>query len=64
MATFSQGEVENACDVVASLLGYSTLREHQIRVMSSFVSGNNVFGVLPTEGIGRVCAVLCAIFSV
>ena len=58
MATFSQVEVENACEVIASLLGYSTLREHQIRVMSSFVTGSNVFGVLPTEGMGRVCATL------
>ena len=37
MVTFSHVEVENACEVVASSLGYSTLREHQIRVMSSFM---------------------------
>ena len=48
MANFSQVEVENECEVVTSSLGYSTLREHQIRVMSSFVRGNDVFGVLPT----------------
>ena len=74
MATFSQVDVENACEVVASSLGYSTLREHQIRVMSSFVRGNDVFGVLPTEYGKSLCyavlatngghAVPCAIFSV
>ena len=52
MATFSQVKAENACEVVASSLRYSTQREHQIRVMSSFVRGNYVFEVLPT-GYGK-----------
>ena len=60
------------CEVVASSLGYSILREHQIRVMLSFVRGNDVFRVLPTV-YGKFVlrdtnngghAVLCAIFSV
>ena len=43
MATFGQVEAQNAYEVVASSLSYSTLREYQIRVMSSFMRGNDVF---------------------
>jgi len=33
---------------VALALGYPNLREKQVEVAGSFVSGNNVFGLLPT----------------
>ena len=63
IVTFSQVEVENACEIVASSLGYSSPREHQIRVMSSFVRGNDVFGVLPT-GYGKsLCYVVLPVVA-
>ena len=35
-------------------LGYAELKSHQARVIEKFVSGHDVFGVLPT-GYGRAC---------
>ena len=52
MAKFSEAEVESACVVVASSLGYPTLREQQLRVLLSYIRGNDVFAVLPT-GYGK-----------
>jgi len=52
MAKFSQVDIESACQVAATSLGYSALKEHQLRVVASFVRGNDVFGVLPT-GYGK-----------
>ena len=36
--------VERACKEAARSLGYQTLKDHQILVLSSFVKGNDVFG--------------------
>ena len=54
MAKFSEAEaeIESACVVVTSSLGYPTLREQQLRVLLSYIRGNNVFAVLPT-GYGK-----------
>ena len=54
MAKFSEAEVESVCVVVASSLGYPTLREQQLRVLLSYIRGNDVhvFAVLPT-GYGK-----------
>ena len=54
MATFSEAAVESACVVVASSLGYPTLREQQLRVLLSYIRGNDVFAVL--QGMRRVYA--------
>ena len=64
MAKFSEAEVENACVVVASSLGYPTLREQQLRVLLSYIRGNDVVAVLPT-GYGKsLCyAVLPMVFD-
>ena len=40
--------VAEAAQKVAFRLGYPSLREHQLEAVLSFVSGNDVFVVLPT----------------
>ena len=64
MAKFSEAEVESVCVVVASSLGYPTLREQQLRVLLSYIRGNDVFAVPPT-GYGKsLCyAVLPMVFD-
>ena len=44
--------IELACREAARSLGYQTLKDHQLLVVSSLVKGSDVFGVLPT-GYGK-----------
>ena len=46
------GNLEVVVAEVARELGYSGLKEMQLRVIVEFVSGRNVFAVLPT-GYGK-----------
>ena len=45
-------EVERVFKIVADNLGYSLIKDEQLSVVKSFVSGNDVFAVLPT-GYGK-----------
>ena len=64
MAKFSEAEIESAFAVVASSLGYPTVRKQQLRVLLSYIRGNDVFAVLPT-GYGKsLCyAILPLVFE-
>ena len=54
--------VERACKEAAKTLGYQTLKDHQLLVVSSLVKGNDVFGVLPTS-YGPCFAILPLVFD-
>ena len=57
-------EIESVCEVAASSLGYSSLKEHQLSVVRSFVGGNDVFAVLPTGYSKTLCfAILPNLFD-
>ena len=69
MADFREKDVLMACREEASSLGYQTLKEEQLDVITSFVKGKDVFAVLPTgfgrslcygslPGVSTVCTVL------
>ena len=47
-----------ACREAASSLGYQTLKEEQLDVITSFVKGKDVFAVLPT-GFGKSLCYAC-----
>jgi len=41
-------DIVSACDSVAASLGYPHLKEEQRSVIINFVTGNDVFTVMPT----------------
>ena len=45
---YSKELVEISCKMVASSLGYTSLKDEQLKVFSSFIAGNDVFAALPT----------------
>lgn len=51
-ATFTKKEVQAAAESAARYLGYQGLRELQMEVIIAVVTGNDVFGVMPT-GYGK-----------
>ena len=59
MVLFPKDEIEAVCTcVLASSLGYSSLREHQKNVVTNFVGRNDVFAILPT-GYGKSLCYAC-----
>ena len=53
---FPNNEIEAICICVALSLGYYSLQEHQKDVVANFVTGNDVFAILPTcYGIKSLC---------
>ena len=58
MTLFSKNEIEAVCTCVSSSLGYSSLREYQKNVVTNFITGNNVFAMLPT-GYGKSLCYAC-----
>ena len=59
----SLSDVDTTAKAVASSLGYWDLKKEQSTVINSFVSGNDVFAVLPT-GFGKtLCYVLLLLFG-
>ena len=56
--------VERACRESACAMGYANVRDRQLRVVSNFVRGSDVFAVLPT-GYGKsLCyALLPSVFD-
>ena len=52
MAMFSVAGVGRACRESACAMGYANVRDQQLRVVSNFVRGSDVFAVLPT-GYGK-----------
>ena len=44
--------------MVASSLGYTSLKDEQLKVLSSFIAGNDVFAALPT-GYGKSLCYAC-----
>ena len=55
MVEFSEESVRSTCRETASTLGYQALKEEQLKVMTSFVLGNDVFAVLPTAFGKSLC---------
>ena len=51
-------EVQASAVVAAKQLGYDSLKELQLKVITSFVAGNDVFAVLPT-GYGKSLCYAC-----
>ena len=47
-----QDDTKAACEQAAASLGYSQLKPQQLEAMTEFVSGKDVFVVLPT-GFGK-----------
>jgi len=47
-------KIDEAVAHAALALSYPNLRNKQVEVVGSFVSGNDVYGVLPT-GYGKAC---------
>ena len=50
-----QGDLEVIVAEVATELGYSRLKEMQLRVIVQFISGRDVFAVLPTGYCKSLC---------
>ena len=50
--------ISSVCTAIASSLGYHKLKDEQLEVMTSFLSGNDVFAVLPT-GFGKSLCFAC-----
>ena len=51
-------DIDTTAKAVASSLGYRDLKKEQSTVINNFVSGNNVFAVLPT-GFGKTLCYAC-----
>ena len=52
-----------AIRAAAEELGYHSLKPEQLKVMQAFVSGRDVFAVLPT-GLAKACVMLvCLVHS-
>ena len=58
MATNSTVSVLDAAHDAAASLGYNTLRQQQEEVICNFMSGSDVFAVLPT-GFGKSVCYIC-----
>ena len=52
------GHIDIVIETVARSLGYTQLKREQQMVINSFVSGNDVFAVLPT-GFGKTLCYAC-----
>ena len=64
MAMFSVAGVERACRESACAMGYANVRDQQLRVVTNFVRGSDVFAVLPTGyGKGLCYALLPSVFD-
>ena len=50
--------IDSICRSVVASLGYSNLKKEQHAVITNFVSGNDVFGILPT-GYGKTLCYAC-----
>ena len=50
--------IDSVCRSVVASLGYTNLEKEQYAVISNFVLGNDVFGVLPT-GYGKTLCYAC-----
>ena len=46
MDAFKEEEVERACSEIGTTLGYSSLKDHQLKVVKNFVMGSDVFAIL------------------
>ena len=55
---FSSPSIKEAASAAVISLGYKELKEHQARVIEEFVSGHDVFGILPT-GYGKSLCYVC-----
>ena len=51
-------DIISACESVAASLGYPHLKEEQRSVIINFVTGNDVFAVMPT-GYGKTLCYAC-----
>ena len=59
MAKFCKQYIETACVSAALCLGYNNLKDEQKSVITHFVSGSDVFAILPMGfGKGLCCACL------
>ena len=56
--TFSESDIKAAATHAAQKLGYRALKDQQLEVIVGFVSGHDVFGVLPT-GFGKSLCYAC-----
>ena len=54
---FRKEDIEAACVSAAFYLGYDNLKDEQKSVITKFVSGSDVFAILPT-GFGKVFVTL------
>ena len=55
---YSQSSIDSISEEVVCSLGYCSLKQEQRLVISSFVSGNDVFAVLPM-GFGKTQCFTC-----
>ena len=51
----SNNEVSTKATAAAKELGYDKLKELQLRVVVGLCQGRDVFAVLPTQAMGKVC---------
>ena len=47
-----RADLERVCVEAAKAIGFDTLKDHQLQVITGFVGGRDVFGALPT-GYGK-----------
>ena len=55
---FRKEDIEAACVSAALYLGYDNLKDEQKSVITKFVSGSDVFAILPT-GFGKSLCYAC-----
>ena len=55
---FRKEDMEAACVSAALCLGYDSLKDEQISVITKFVCGSDVFAILPT-GFGKSLCYAC-----
>ena len=58
MAKFRKQDIEAACVSVVLCLGYNNLKDEQKSVITHFVSGSDVFAILPM-GFGKSLCYAC-----
>ena len=49
---YSKDLVDISCKIAASSLGYTSVKDEQLKVVSSFLAGKNIFAPLPA-GYGK-----------